>query len=446
MRLLLLLVIASTTAHAGPLGTLWRAKFPGKSCPGRLETPHGFIVQDRGAIALHDNATGKPTKIAIDAALKDPYIEGVAGDTYVVSADKTIAAIDRKTGALRWRRDRDPKVERGYQRSYIAQTDAVVLDVAFEKPIKIVIERLDAASGKTKWKGVVATKRERFTDLLSTPKYVYVISQDMNPNTYTISAYDTAGKVAWSLDDAGAGQIPKWSAHGDDLIAIANNNVSVYVNGKVSRWKTSFNSDPLFADGVLYATPVNRELEAYDPRTGAKRWSTKLPADSRLPNVKPLGSARDVVYVVDGTQLRSFDAKSGSLTASYGILEGQSPRVHASAPAITLCDGTNVVALDPSSTETDHRVTITGRIRCKNCKAATKVEVQVGDTAVMLGADRKLALEVTARGKHTLTIRDAESSRAFDVKVIPFDADRTVKLGDLRVKVPEPGDDRTHHP
>ena len=445
VRIFVILVVLSNVANAGPLGTLWRAKHPGTSCPGRIATPNGFIIQERGAITLHDNA-GKASKVAVDAALKAPYIEGVVGDSYVVSADKTIAGVDRKTGALRWRRDQDPKVERGFQRAHVAQSDVVLLDVAFEKPIKIAVERLDAATGKSKWKATVPTKRERYDAVLSSAKYVYLVTKDMNPNRYTITAYDAAGKVAWSLDDDGAGQIPEWSTHGDDLIAIANNAVSVYVNGKVSRWKTNHNSEPIFADGVIYATPVSRELEALDPRTGTKRWATKLPADARLPNVKVLGAARNVVYVEDGRQLRSFDTKTGALVASYGIAEAQSPRVHASAPAITLCDAGNVVALDESSTETDHRVSIMARVRCKNCTAATKVEMQVGDTAVTLGADRKLALEVTARGKHELTIRDTESSRAFDVKVISFDADRAVKLGDLRVKVPQPGDDRTYHP
>ena len=83
MRFVLLALIMSTSAvHAGPLGTVWRAKV-GKGCPGRQSTTHGLVVTTSTGGTLHDATKGTATAFSRPAVLKDGYFFHVVGDTYV---------------------------------------------------------------------------------------------------------------------------------------------------------------------------------------------------------------------------------------------------------------------------------------------------------------------------------------------------------------------------
>jgi outer membrane protein assembly factor BamB len=433
-------LLLAGTAHAGPLGPAWRTKLEGKFCPQRLETPNsGLVISEAGKIRVHDAKTGTPTAWvpAVDGKpMKDPFLIGIAGDTLVLNADKTTVGVEVKTGTLRWRRDATSK----FTSPRMGGADVVELDIEKFEPVEVRVERHDATTGKRVWTAKHASKDEKFYEVVASAKRVYVVTEKKTePRGFTITALGDAGKVAWTVHDRELGSLPKLRVHGDDLFVTVDNKLRVYAaaDGKLATWQTGWNAFPILAGGVVYATPGDRTVEARDPVTGKERWKTPLPEDTRGPFATVLGETRGIVYVRDHDQLLSFDAKSGKQVASFGLGVVESLRVHAPAPALTMCTKTEIIAVDPSTPAKEHTITVSGRIRCTNCSASTKVKLHLADQAVVLGPDRKFSLTVTARGEHRLTLHDEDFvSAGTQLKWIAFDKDRTLKLGELRVKVP----------
>jgi outer membrane protein assembly factor BamB len=439
-RALLIVAVLTSTSAAGSLGPLWHAKVdpePDDDCPKVTATRRALAVHEGNTITLLDRATGARSTLPFSSPRPELGIESLgpgAGDTLVVALEAGITiGVDGKTGALRWQRQ---------HRGLLLASAGDLIDV---NRATMQAERFDAKTGATKWRARPASSRDEFNIAVAGTSHTYIVSQDRYPeHGFTITSIDSRGKVAWSIDDTYPFS-PRFDTSGDELLGIMNNHVHVYdvASGLLTTWKIEWNATPLVVGDVVYTAPRD-EVVAHDATTGVVRWRTSLPAPRQAPaELETIGLAGGILYVMDGPQLRQLDAATGTLLASYGAADLKEATVWDGAPAITMCGKREVVALDPAKPADEHRVKLTGHIRCRNCTKGMKLEVRVGDGVVPLGRDRRFSLEVTARGTLPLEVRQSGSSRPARVTPIAFDTDRDVELGDVDVTVPDkaPGDD-----
>jgi len=429
---------------------------PKSSCQRFAQVGASFYRSHDGSLTRIERATGAATNtplpaLAAKGSKAKPFVVDIIGDTLVLEVfDGPYAGVDARTGALRWRRDRDPNRKPVYQVSTTTGSELLLAVVELgTTSTAITLERLDAATGTSKWKVPVADKREGLEAFLATANRIYMVQRGHLPSDdYTIVALDAAGKPAWSQDFK-SNLIPHFSTANDDLVQQVDEGFTVYgaAAGKATSWKVPFATHPVVAGTTVYALRVDGMLASYDIATGKPHWETRLYAKDPSFYTDPtvIGAADGVVYVVDVDQLRSFDDVSGKPIASLGIgLAATSDlQIHGGTPAVTMCKGRDLVALDPSTPAPEHKIKVTGRIACTNCDKSTPIEVRFSDDVVTLEANRKFAVTATARGELVLRVRDANFPGAKSLKSIAFTSDRTVKLGTIEVAVPEmgPGED-----
>lgn len=434
------ILLGSGAAHAGPLGELWRMKV--RECPLYLpDTPGTLAISKEPAVTLYDRATGKRVRdVKVTPKPKKSLSATRLGDTLVLQDwNVSYTGVDPKTDAVRWRRDTPTKQGEKYWLLYPAGADGVLVRVDRKPTFSLELERFHGATGRPRWTAKPPTARAQFETIVAGTRHTYLVTMDREPRGFTIVALDETGKPSWKIDDP-IGDLPHFHVVGDDLVAVVSDVVRVFAGatGKVSTWKLPWSPLYIVHGDTIYAQRASAEILAFGGATGTQRWVTPIADHSGL--LLPLGVSNGSLYVKDGEQLRVLDAATGKLASTYGVAGMDRLKAWDTAPAITMCDTATktLVALDPSATATDHRVTISGRIICKNCK--TPPHVTVGSVTTTADASGKFSLEVTARGRLSMVVTDDESLLAAWVRKITFDKDAKLKLGDVRVKMPVPND------
>jgi outer membrane protein assembly factor BamB len=436
----------SAVGSAGPLGQLWRTKIDPKHSPciNLVATSGALALSHDGKIELFDRATGKMTTLTIPALApkpkSSPSINTLGGDLILVeNYHGPMRGLDAKTGAVRWQRQASTKD--GLLFLYTAGSDVIGLEEAPSRGKPIQLERFDAATGTTRWKVSVPSKHAMAANTLVTANRIYLIEHD-DPKSDTITALDASGKLLWSVDDQLQFMV-NTSTSGDDLIVFDHDNVHVYeaATGKLTTWTVPSNTGALLAGNTVYALHVS-EVVAHDALTGKPRWKTKLPEHENIgQSVYLVGAAGGTLYVQDDDVLYEIDAASGKLGTGFGLGGGTDLRVRDGAPAITMCEGKHLVALDPSVPADEHHLEISGKLRCKNCESTTTLAVRIGTVSVEPSKSGRFSIEATARGTMSLWVKDSNFPAATAAKQIVFDHDGKLKLGDIPVTVPEMGPD-----
>ena len=416
IRSLGLLVASASIAAAGPPSPLWRAP---KTCPhGYSGTPTLLVAIDGGKLRRIERTTGKVLP-AITPKLKTPHIVKVIGETMLVTNNKVLAAIDVPSGKQRW------------ERAVAEAQAAKVGDVVFVRHGKTV-ERLDPATGKAAW--TVELPIGGF-QIAAGPGHVFV------RDAAKIIALDPAtGKTQWTTDigDANDGEL---RAAGDDAL-IVNTETGAeeldVVDGATGK-RTKLGADTWSAEGapgrayVIAISPPT--LIAYDLKTGKRAWTAPLLSQEAI--VERVDAS--TLYVTDDHDLiRAFDAGTGKQLWSWGIRSTPFTYMFDGAPSLAYCEGTTLVALDPSAPPVaTASISAEGTLSCADCDAGP-FTIRIGETVAKTDASGHFAMRATGRGALELTV--LLGNVWLPLKSLAAPAKKPYKLGTLTFEMPGQGD------
>jgi outer membrane protein assembly factor BamB len=437
-RIAAVIVMASSAGAAGPIGPLWRATIDPTedACSFVRDLPGAVAIVQGNQLVRFDAKTGARTAFAVpapDPKLGAPTLWPV-GDTVIAHYSAgPILGLDARTGAVKWKRV-PARAQAGFPAIVAVGSDLVYAE-AGSKPARIDIERFDAATGTTRWRQKVTTKRAYLHGVSASARRVYVTTSDEDYGG-TVVALDATGKQAWMVDEEVIQAF--LTPAGDDLIVQGHGRVRAFAaaTGKVSTWDTLPWSTIEDAGSTVFEK-TGTKLLAHDAVTGKPVWELELPQRpfASEPEVL-LGVTGGDVYLRDSDVLLQIDATTGKVVGTLGIGSAEEPTVHAGGPALTMCEGNQLVALDSSVALAEHRLKIRGRLNCTNCTKSTEVEVELGSQMWKLGTSRSLAFELAARGTLSLWVRDPYYGKAVAARQIPFDRDGVLDLGTVTVTLP----------
>jgi outer membrane protein assembly factor BamB len=230
----------------------------------------------------------------------------LAGDVLVICCDggdvQYVAGLDRKSGDIRWKTDRDTKPKKGFSfATPLAITAFGVEQVVC--PGSDAVFSYDPQTGREIWRvdypdGYSVTPRPVFGAGL-----VFVASGYDKPVLYAI---DPTGKgnvtdthVKWRMD-RGAPLTPSVLVVGEELYCVADNGVACCVDARTGteRWRErlggNFSASPLHANGLVYFQ--NESGEAIVVKAGR---TFEEVARNQLGN----GERTFASYAVDGNSL-----------------------------------------------------------------------------------------------------------------------------------------------
>lgn len=416
IRSLGILVASASIAAAGTPSPLWRAP---KTCPhGYSGTPTRLVAIDGGKLRRIERTTGKVLP-AITPKLKSPHILRVVGETLLVANDKVVAAFDVPSGKQRW------------ERAVAGAEAAAVGDAVFVRHGKTV-ERIDPATGKAAW--TVNVPIGGF-QIAAGPSHVFV------RDAAKLIALDPAtGKTQWTTDvgDTNDGDL---HAAGDDAL-IANTETGkeeLDVVDGASGKRTKLGEDTWSAEGapgrayVIAISPPT--LIAYDLRTGKRAWSTPLLSQEAIVE----RADASTLYVTDDHDLiRAFDAGTGKERWSWGFRSTQFIYTFEGAPPVAYCEGTTLVALDPSAPPVAAgTISAEGTLSCADCDMGA-FTIRIGETVGKTDASSHFAMHATGRGALELAV--LLGNVWLPLKSLAVPAKKPYKLGTLTFEMPGQGD------
>jgi outer membrane protein assembly factor BamB len=188
----------------------------------------------------------------------------LAGDVLVISCDggdrQYVVGLDRKSGDIRWKTDRETKPKKGFSfATPLVLTASGIQQVVC--PGSDAVFSYDPQTGQEIWRvdypdGYSVTPRPVFGAGL-----VFVSSGYDKPVLYAIDPTGkgniTATHVKWRMD-RGAPLTPSVLVVGDELYCVADNGVACCVDTRTGteRWRErlggNFSASPLHAGGLVY--------------------------------------------------------------------------------------------------------------------------------------------------------------------------------------------------
>ncbi len=220
--------------------------------------PHGTAC-----VTLDGDAVWK-TKLDYQPVHGNGGSPALAGDVLVICCDggdtQYVVGLDRKSGDIRWKTDRQTKPKKGFSFA----TPLVLTAFGFEQvvcPGSDAVFSYDPQTGQEIWRvdypdGYSVTPRPAFGAGL-----VFVASGYDKPVLYAIDPTGkgnvTATHVKWRMD-RGAPLTPSVLVVGDELYCVADNGVACCVDTRTGteRWRErlggNFSASPLHAGGLVY--------------------------------------------------------------------------------------------------------------------------------------------------------------------------------------------------
>jgi outer membrane protein assembly factor BamB len=436
MRAAIMVTVLASGASASPLAPLWRA---GKNCPQLYAQASDAILaldDKRAQLSRIDPQTGK-----ILATLPMPKLSGKAderrfertiGNVAVLITPGELVAIDATTAKVVWRRA-FPKLKLWPPHVVAFGADAVV---SYTDGKAMNIERIEPSTGKSRWK-VKLDKLASGYWLGAGPTRIFAIDQSKAKTpTWTLVSLDPSdGHTLWTTTiNNGKSTYASTVMAGDDLaMAMASDELVLIQGADGKHVSVSMYAQALEgANGRAY-TSADNQLLAFDIATGKLAW--KSPQNSFSPLVE--AATASTVYVHDQDLLREVDAATGKTVAIHGV--GDTPYIYfrATAPAITYCDGKELVALDPSAAQVpESTVAVQGTLTCSDCEDP-RIDVRVGDSRTK--TDDKGHFTITAKGRGKLSLmwqfgNEWQAARVLDA------GKPTIDVGKVEVQSPPQGD------
>ena len=186
----------------------------------------------------------------------------LAGDLLIVNCDgfdqAFVAALDKTTGKVRWRRDRREPISQAYSTPLAiraAGRDQVVTVGAF------TAAALDPQTGKELWRVSYPDGYSNVPRPVYGAGLVFIATGFNQPSLLAVrpdgSGDVTRSHVAWKLT-RGAPLTPSPVIAGDELYVVSDNGIATCLDARTGgvRWQqrlgNSFSASPVFADGRLY--------------------------------------------------------------------------------------------------------------------------------------------------------------------------------------------------
>ena len=186
----------------------------------------------------------------------------LAGDLLIVNCDgfdqAFVAALDKTTGKVRWRRDRREPHSQAYSTPLAFRAgdrDQVVSVGAF------IASALDPRSGKELWRVSYADGFSNVPRPVFGAGLVFIATGFNQPSLLAVRPDGTGdvtrSHVAWKMT-RGAPLTPSPILVGDELYTISDNGIASCLDARTGavRWQqrfgNSFSASPVFADGRLY--------------------------------------------------------------------------------------------------------------------------------------------------------------------------------------------------
>lgn len=229
-----------------------------------------------------------------------------AGDVIVICCDgsdeRYVVGLDRATGAVRWRTDRDTEPRKGFSFAtpLVTSVDGAAQAIC---PGSDAVFAYDPASGREIWRVGYPGGYSVIPRPVHAAGLVFVASGYDKPVLYAIDPSGrgdvTATHVRWKLD-RGAPHTPSVVVAGAELYCVSDNGVATCLDARTGaeRWRErlggNYSASPLHAAGVVYfqnetgeavvvrAGPVFEELARNQLGTGERTFASYAVDDGGL--------------------------------------------------------------------------------------------------------------------------------------------------------------------
>ena len=445
----LITIAAARVAAASPLEPLWEVPFTG-DCDSSVFAAGPDLAMLRGnKLVTIDRATGE-LATPRDLATTHPNVQhgrtwanpGTAEmfeGVLVVRGGGWIGGFDPTSGAELWSTDKGNYLQQPEPRQVAVIVEEHPRDQAPSPGV--VIERLDPKTGATRWQIGLRGTTQQFHNLTADANRVYAVTTaQINTRKWFVTAIALAtGKIAWTYElDAAADGEPRAVASDTAFVLEAPGEglrVLEPATGKL-RERIAMPTIKRFAiagSRVIAALVTSTDFDAhaiaaYDLADGHRVWSVPIELVSDA-----LVVAGDYAFVRVDEQIHALDLATGADTSTWTIADQGLVFVHddARAPAVVLCGGGRLVALDPTGTpRAPETATIDATITCRGCTRETPAptEADVDGTAVKL-VHHKLHARVTARGQISVGATLADMSAVTGgIRWEVHGCDRTIAL------------------
>jgi outer membrane protein assembly factor BamB len=440
----LVLGLMPRTAESSPLEPLWEVPFTG-NCDSSVFALGDELAMLRGdRLVPIDRATGKLGKgralrmtrpnVQHGRSWATPGTAEVFDRVLVVRGGGWVGGFDPKTGAELWSSDRGNGLQQAEPRQM-----AVVMEHADPT---VQLEVVEPRSGAPRWQiGLRGTSQE-FHNLTADAARVYAITTPTtNTRKWLITAVAFAtGKIEWTyeLDASADGEPRAVASDAGFVVEVPGEGLRVLepATGKLrKRIATPTVKRFAISGSRVIAALVTRPgdfdahaIAAYDLVTGSELWRTPLELVS-----DDLVVDASTVFVRVSDEIHALDVATGVDGATWTMADQDLVFVHddARAPAVVLCGGGRLVALDPSGRpRASETATIEATIACRGCTRATPAptEAIVDGTPIPL-VRGKLRATVKARGQiHVSATLSDTSAVTAGIRWELRPCDRTIAL------------------
>jgi len=444
--------LATRTAASSPLEPVWDVPFTGE-CDSSVFALGDQLAMVRGdKLVSIDRVTGKlgkPQKLGMThpnvqhgRSWATPGTAEVFDGVLVVRGGGWIGGFDPKTGAELWSSSDHGN---NLQQAEPYQMAVVVEQQPRDAPpdALVQLEVVDPKTGARRWQTGLRGTSQQFHNLTADTKRVYAITTaKINTRKWFVTAVTLAtGKVEWTYElDASADGEPSAVAS-DSAFVLEDPGEGLRVleptTGKVRKRIATAPVKRFAISGTrviaaLVTKPTDLEahaVAAYDLVTGSELWSVPVEMTS-----DDLVVDANSVYVRVYDEIHTLDVATGSDSASWTMADQELVFIHedARAPAVVLCGGGRLTALDPSGTPRAlESATIDATIKCHGCtrrETPAPTEAVIDGTHVKL-VHTKLHAVVKARGQiHvSATVADLTAAMA-GIRWEVHGCDRTIAL------------------
>ena len=201
----------------------------------------------------------------------------LAGDLLIINCDgfdqAFVAALDKMTGKMRWRRDRRQPISQAYS------TPLAIRAGGREQVISVgafTASALDLESGKEIWRVSYADGFSNVPRPVHGAGLVFIATGFNQPSLLAVRPDGTGdvtkSHVAWKLSK-GVSLTPSPILVGDTLYLVSDNGIASSVDARTGavRWQSrlgnSFSASPVFVDGRLYFLDEDGRTTVIQPGT-----------------------------------------------------------------------------------------------------------------------------------------------------------------------------------
>jgi outer membrane protein assembly factor BamB len=282
-----------------------------------------FVSTHHGTLAALDTRSGA-VRWRGDHGLGTSGVAVADGRLYVAGLDSNasrcqLRAFDATTGAPGWLRSANActgtKVAAGAGRVYLVDEGIQHNTGRVVEPTRVVA--LDARTGRTRWSRRIDPSMTASVPIVAEGT-VYVSAERAE-----LIALDAAsGRIRWRIAVGPGGRVSRPVVRGGLVHVIrawGYGESAVYAfdaeTGK-RRWvrpASGTRLSPAFAADTLVVVHQNARLRGLNPRTGQVRWARELGTAVAGPPAPPPVAAGNLVYVSLAGTLHALDARTGRL-------------------------------------------------------------------------------------------------------------------------------------